>query len=225
MARAHEPANGSDHPPPNGNRGRQVAIALFIATTFGIMAILSFPLAGVRVPPNLPRPLETALSPIERLIRPLIPWLGQPSGNRAPKVSVALGPRRPGGVTSAGPSGPSGPVPAPPPPQGGAPTTLTRTGPQTVRTLAPTVVRQVRHESKQRNLGRTRGPAKGSSRTTEGRSRGRGRGRGHGHKHKPEANGVLGRGHSHERHGKDVKHWKRPKKRNHHTTDHGQGNG
>lgn len=142
MARAHEP-NGSDHLPQNGNRGKQVAIALFIATTFGIMVILSFPLSRVtRLP--LKRPLQAALAPFERLIRPVVPWLGSPFGKRPPPVSSA-NPRGPSTV-SALPSGPSGPGagtgPPPPPPSEESPTlpgTTTRPG----TTLPPTLVRQL----------------------------------------------------------------------------------
>lgn len=147
MARAHEPQNGSDHPHPNGIRGRQVAIALFIATTFGIMAILSFPVSRIaRLPLRLPHPLEAALSPIERLIRPVIPWLGGPSRGRTPRVSVALAPQQPGGanpVTAPGPPSSGGPGTPPQPPGEGPRPTLTRTGPEPVRTLATILVTQL----------------------------------------------------------------------------------
>jgi hypothetical protein len=147
MARAHEPPNGSDHPPQNGNRGKQVAIALFLATTFGVMAILSFPLSEVgRLPFRIQRPLQAALAPAERLLRPIIPWLGslgprpsRPAAN--PPASAGNPPSVPSGPTGPGGPGEGPPQPPPPPPRGGgdsptlgrvarprslAPSTLTR---------------------------------------------------------------------------------------------------
>ena len=148
MARAHEPPSGSDHPPQNGVKGKQVAIALFIATTFGIMAILSFPLSKVaRLPIKLPRPLQAALAPAERLIRPIIPWLGNPLGNRPPTLPVANPPTAPGVPPAAsGPSGPGGPgagPPAPPPPGGGESPTLPRTLARPGQPLPQTLVKQL----------------------------------------------------------------------------------
>ncbi|HEY3208625.1 MAG TPA: hypothetical protein VGL18_02360 [Actinomycetota bacterium] len=150
MARSHEPANGSDRSPLNGNRGKQVAVALFIATSFGIMAILSFPLSKVaRLPLKLPHPLEAALSPIERLIRPVVPWLGKPSGNRPPNVPVAVALQRPRsgappGPGSVGPGGPGSVPPVPPgepPPGGGESPTLPPT--LTLRALTKTLIGQL----------------------------------------------------------------------------------
>jgi hypothetical protein len=147
MARAHEPSNGSDHPTQNGVKGKQVAIALFIATTFGIMAILSFPLSKVvRLPITLPRPLQAALAPAERLIRPIIPWLGNPLGTRPPTLPVAHTPTAPGVSPSvpSGPGGPGGPGSGPPPPPGGEgsptlPSALTRPG----QPIPPTLVKEL----------------------------------------------------------------------------------
>jgi hypothetical protein len=145
MARSHGPPNGSDQPPLNGHKARQVAIALFIATTFGIMAILSFPVFRVRVPLRLPHPLEAALSPFERGIRRLAPVLGKPFRPGSPRTSVATGRERPRGVLQQGPSGtsrPGGPVsgPKPPPPEGGQPP---GTGPTTTRALPTTLLRKL----------------------------------------------------------------------------------
>jgi hypothetical protein len=146
MARSDGPPNGLDHPPQNGHRAKQVAIALFIATTFGIMAILSFPLSGVRGPLRLPRPLQAALSPFERLIRPVVPWLVRPARPRLPPTTVALAPqpRRP--VIPQGPAGPStGPPPQPPgqpPPGGGQPPPPPGTGTKTVRVRLTTFIRE-----------------------------------------------------------------------------------
>lgn len=148
MARAHEPANGSDHPPQNG-RGKQVAIALFLATSFGIMAILSFPLSRVaRLPLKLPHPLEAALSPIERLIRPVVPWLGRPSGNRPPKVPVVVALQRPrsgappgpGSLAPGGPGSPTAPPGEPPP---GSSESLTLPPTLTLRALTTTLIGQL----------------------------------------------------------------------------------
>lgn len=149
MARAHEPPNGSDHPPQNGTKGKQVAIALFIATTFGIMVILSFPLSQVaRLPLKLPRPLQAALTPAERLIRPIIPWLGNPFGSRPPKLPVANPPTAPGVSPSVplGPTSPGGPgtePPAPPPPGGQESPTLPRTLTKPGQQIPPTLVREL----------------------------------------------------------------------------------
>jgi hypothetical protein len=148
MARAHEPPNGSDHPPQNGIKGKQVAIALFVATTFGIMAILSFPLSRVA---RLPRPLQAALSPAERLIRPILPWFGNLPGHRAPKVSVAVAPQRTrvGPTVPSRPAGPGGPgsgtpsPPAQPGPAEGAPPTPTGAGPHPAQTLATILLGQL----------------------------------------------------------------------------------
>jgi len=150
VAHWHEPPNGSDRLPQYGNKGKQVAIALFIVTSFGIMAILSFPLSRVaRLPLKLRNPVQAALNPIERVIRPIIPGLGGPSRSRPPTVSVAVGPRGPRSTAPSG-QGLGGPpsVPPPAPPGGGAPPTLTRpaltrTGPQPAPTLAGTLVRQL----------------------------------------------------------------------------------
>jgi hypothetical protein len=147
MARSDGPPNGLDHPPQNGHRAKQVAIALFIATTFGIMAILSFPLSGVRGPLRLPRPLQAALSPFERLIRPVVPWVVRPAPPRLPPTIVALGPqpRRP--IAPQGPAGPpTGPLPQPPgqpPPGGGQPPPPPGTVMRTARVRLSTFIREL----------------------------------------------------------------------------------
>ncbi len=151
MADSHGPRDGSDRLPQNGSRGKHVAIALFIATTFGIMAILSFPLSRFgRLPLRLRNPLEAVLNPIERLIRPVIPRLGRPFGSTPPRVSVALAPRGPRGTGPSGRSGPGGRQASPlhAPQGGGALPTLLRPGlarpePQPALTLAATLVRQL----------------------------------------------------------------------------------
>ncbi|HYT78852.1 MAG TPA: hypothetical protein VEQ37_06295 [Actinomycetota bacterium] len=152
MAHSHGPRDGPDRLPQNGSKGKHVAIALFVATTFGIMAILSFPLSRIgRLPLRLRNPLEAVLNPIERLIRPVIPRLGRPSGSTPPRVSVALAPRGPRGTAPSGRSGPGGrqASPLPAPRGGGALPTLTSPGlarpePQAALTLAATLVRQLR---------------------------------------------------------------------------------
>lgn len=152
MARSHEPPNGADHPPQNGTRAKQVAIALFMATTFGIMAILSFPISGVIRPLlHLPHPLEAALSPAERVLRPLIPWLGLLPPSGPPKKPLALGPRRPPVVvpgparpTAPGVPGSGPPAPPPPPPSGGRLTLPSDTLTRPVPMSPPTLVKQLR---------------------------------------------------------------------------------
>lgn len=135
MARSHEPPNGSDHHVQNGVKARRAAIVLFIVATFGIVAILSFPLArNVRLPPGLRRPLQAALSPAERLIRPIIPWLGPLPGSfsapRRPGRAIAAPPR-----TISRPTGsrPGAPPPVPPPPSVQPPPGPPGTGTGTVR--------------------------------------------------------------------------------------------
>lgn len=105
MARSQEPLNGSDHSAQNGVKARRAAIVLFIVATFGIMAVLSFPLTrNIRLP--LPRPLQSALSPAERLIRPIVPWLGPLTGfSSAPRPGQVIAGR---------------PISQPPPPQRGS---------------------------------------------------------------------------------------------------------
>jgi hypothetical protein len=121
MARPDDPPKGSDHPVQNGLKARRAAIALFIATTFGIMVILSFPLSrSFKLPLELPRPLQAALSPVERLIRPIAPWLGalgrSPTGSPKPGLTVAAGrPRSTSRPVATRPGGP-GSRPQPPPP-------------------------------------------------------------------------------------------------------------
>jgi hypothetical protein len=149
MARAHEPPNGSDHPPQNGNKGKQVAIALFLATTFGIMAILSFPLSEVGPFPFRIPPLQAALAPAERLIRPIIPWLGPFGPRRAgPAANPPARAGSPPSVPSVpsvptGPEGPGEGPPPPPPPPGGdrSPTLGTLARPR--RPSPPTLTKEM----------------------------------------------------------------------------------
>jgi hypothetical protein len=108
MARSDGPPNGSDHPPQNGHRAKQVAIALFIATTFGTMAILSFPVFRAGGPVQQRRALPGGNTPSGPL-RPILPSIAPPSRPSQPGVGVALGPRSGGAVVSRVPLGPSGP--------------------------------------------------------------------------------------------------------------------
>ena len=120
MARSDGPPNGSDHPHQNGHRAKQVAIALFIATTFGTMAILSFPVFRLRSPGRSPQ--AGGPTPSQGPLRPILPSIAPPSRPRTPGTSVALGPRgvgTVGGNVPPGPSGPGGPGPISPP--GGSP--------------------------------------------------------------------------------------------------------
>jgi len=150
MARSEEPLNGSEHPAQNGVKARRAAIVLFIVATFGIMAVLSLPLTrNIRLP--LPRPLQSALSPAERLIRPILPWLGpltgspttpgpgQVSAGRRP-ISQPPPPQR--GSSRPQPGPPSEEPPPPPPPPGGDDVRKERTTlPPAPGTVAGTVVK------------------------------------------------------------------------------------
>jgi hypothetical protein len=147
MARSDGPPNGSDHPPQNGHRAKQVAIALFIATTFGTMAILSFPVFRAGGPLQPGGPVAGGNTPSERPLRPILPSIAPPSGPRPSGGGVALGPPNAGTIVNripVGPSGPGGgpgpggpppgqPPPGQPPPGGnpppGPPTTVVSTVP------------------------------------------------------------------------------------------------
>jgi hypothetical protein len=131
MARSHEPPSGSDHPHQNGIKRRRVAIALFIMATFGIAAVLSFPLVrNVELPFRLPRASQGALNPSERLIRPIVPSPGARSPAHPSKEKPAPATRPSTSSRSAPPRTvtpiqqppqpappPQPPPPPPPPPQ------------------------------------------------------------------------------------------------------------
>jgi hypothetical protein len=119
MARSDGPPNGSDHPPQNGHRAKQVAIALFIATTFGTMAILSFPVFRAGGPVRGRAPVAGGNTPAEQPSRPILPSIAPPSGQNPSSGGVAVGPTNPGTASTIplGPSGPGGgPGPGGPPP-------------------------------------------------------------------------------------------------------------
>jgi len=230
MARSHEPANGSDHPHHNGITRRRFAIALFIMATFGIAAVVSFPLArNIQLPLRFPRPLQAALSPAERLIRPIIPWLGPISPPASPPRALAARPRatlRPAPSRHARP-GPVPPQPVPPtppplppppsPPPGPPPPGPPWAGKDTVRRKATTRPPRAGKSSVAKPpssiLPDTQGAAPSlGERTVDAR---------HLPGHRQDHGGLAPRRHSHEhpakhaKHGKHAQHAGRAKHRKH----------
>jgi hypothetical protein len=220
MARPHDPPTGFDQPAQNGLKARRAAIALFVFTTFGIMVILSFPLSrNFRLPRTIPRPLQAALSPAERLIRPIAPWLGESARPRvgSPRAGLTIAAGSPGTISGRvvpRPKGPPSVLRPPPPPSPQPPPRQPTTGPVK---RAPT--------TKPRSTGTgTTTKGKGSA-TKESRRRGHREDKGstprHHEKHaksemrdkhgRREKHGKQERGKRHEKHGKSKKHGKHHK--------------
>jgi hypothetical protein len=218
MARSHEPSNGSDHVQ-NGVKARRAAIVLFILATFGIMVILSISLSRtIRLPIRLPRPLQAALTPAERLIRPIVPWLGPLTGSPAgPEPGQVIAGRPP--ISQPPPPG-AGLLPQPgppseeppPPPPGGPDVRKERT------TLPPGTVAGMVRKPPPPTL-----PSSGTTSPAAGESTGT---RGHSDEHIAKAGKRAERA----KHGKQKKHAKHRKRGRHakrakHSTSAKQGNG
>jgi hypothetical protein len=98
-------------------------MAVFVAATFGLMALLSVPSGFLRLPLRLPPPIRGALNPFEPVIPPILGGGKQPkmprsqglfgAGLRESPVAAAS---RPGPIPRPPVPGTKGPIPPPPVP-------------------------------------------------------------------------------------------------------------